>query len=140
MKRPTTWVGLDAHKKFINVAVRKGSRKQYQEWKIENTPRSVRRLAKKLTKGASGEVRCCYEAGPLGYSLKRQLEQAASLICEVVAPSLIPVKPGDRIKTDRRDARKLADLLAAGLLTEVRPSPSSARCTTSGGSRARGRS
>jgi len=114
-------VGLDAHKKFINVAVRVGKRRKFQEWRIENSPRAVRRLSRKLLKGATGEVRCCYEAGPLGFSLKRQLEQAAALICEVVAPSLIPVKPGDRIKTDRRDARKLADLLAAGLLTEVHP-------------------
>jgi transposase len=63
-------------------------------------------------------VVCCYEAGPLGYALKRELE-ALGLRCVVVAPALIPVKPGDRIKTDRRDARKLAELLRAGLLTEV---------------------
>jgi len=112
---------MDTHKKFINVAVRIGNQKRYQEWKLENSPRAVRRLAKKLTKTTLGEVRCCYEAGPLGYSLKRQLEQAAPLICEVVAPSLVPTKPGDRVKTDRRDARKLADMLAAGLLTEVHP-------------------
>ena len=63
-------------------------------------------------------LRCCYEAGPTGYVLQRQLA-AAGLDCRVVAPSLIPVKPGARIKTDRRDARKLAELLRAGLLTEV---------------------
>jgi transposase len=65
-----------------------------------------------------GEVRCCYEAGPCGYVLQRQLA-AEGITCSVVAPSLIPVKPGCHIKTDRRDARKLAELHQAGLLTEV---------------------
>ena len=61
---------------------------------------------------------CCYEAGPTGFALQRQL-QAKSVDCRVIAPSLIPRKPGERVKTDRRDARKLAELLRAGLLTEV---------------------
>ena len=61
---------------------------------------------------------CCYEAGPTGFALQRQL-QAKGVDCRVIAPSLIPRKPGERVKTDRRDARKLAQLLRAGLLTEV---------------------
>lgn len=85
---------------------------------MANEPAAVRRLAKKLQREAPGEVRCCYEAGPCVYALQRQLE-SAGLICEVVAPSLIPVKPGERIKTDSRDAIKLAEMLRAGLLTEV---------------------
>jgi len=69
---------------------------------------------------APGEVQACYEAGPTGYALQRQL-RAAGVGCTVIAPSLTPVKPGTRIKTDRRDARKLAELFRAGLLTEVHP-------------------
>ncbi|MCA9520840.1 MAG: IS110 family transposase [Myxococcales bacterium] len=118
MRECTTFVGLDAHKKSISVAVmREGA--ELREWELENTPKQVHKLAKKLVEQAPGEVRVCYEAGPLGYSLMRQLEQVAGLVCEVIAPSLIPVKPGERIKTDRRDARKLAMLYKAGLLTVV---------------------
>lgn len=68
---------------------------------------------------ASGEVRVCYEAGPCGFALMRQLETAAPPVCEVVAPSLIPVRPGERIKTDRRDAMKLVRLFRADELTAV---------------------
>jgi len=120
-----TWVGLDAHKRAINVAVLLGREKQPQEWNVENKPATIRRLVKKLVREADGgEVRCCYEAGPCGYALQRQIEAAGPVICEVIAPALIPRKPGERIKTDRRDARKLAELLRAGLLTEVQaPTP-----------------
>lgn len=122
MKQCITWAGMDAHKKFICVAVLATGRKEFIEWKVVNNEREVRRLAKKLIKLASGgEVRCCYEAGPCGYALKRQLEKGGDIVCEVIAPSLIPVKPGDHIKTDKRDARKLAELFMAGLLTEVAP-------------------
>lgn len=121
MRETITWVGLDAHKQFINVAVRTPGSKDFVEWKEANEPRAVKRLAKKLVRMAKGsEVRCCYEAGPCGYALQRQMMEAASLVVEVIAPALIPRKPGDRVKTDRRDARKLCELLRAGLLTEVR--------------------
>ena len=121
MGEGTTWAGLDAHKKAINVAMRKAGQREIVEWTVTNEPRAVRRLARKLVRETEGgEVRCCYEAGPCGYALQRELEAAASsLVCEVVAPSLIPSKPGERVKTDRRDARKLCELLEAGLLTEV---------------------
>jgi transposase len=65
------------------------------------------------------EVRMCYEAGPCGFGLKRQIETAGPVICEVIAPSMIPKRPGCRIKTDRRDAKNLAELFRAGLLREV---------------------
>jgi transposase len=65
-------------------------------------------------------VRVCYEAGPCGYALQRQLTKGR-VSCVVIAPALMPRKPGDRVKTDKRDARKLAELFRAGLLTEVRP-------------------
>lgn len=90
------------------------------EWKVANEVRAIRRLAKKLLREAPGKVHACYEAGPTGYALQRKLQETG-VLCDVIAPSLIPVKPGERVKTDRRDARKLAELLRAGLLTEVHP-------------------
>ena len=111
-----TWVGLDAHKNSIHVAMLVPGQVEPVCWKEANEETAVRRLARRLTREASGEVRACYEAGPLGYALQRELE-AQQVICEVVAPSLIPIKPGERIKTDWRDARKLAELLRSGMLT-----------------------
>ena len=118
-----TYVGLDAHKKAINVAMLLPGQRGPVDWEVTNEPRAIRRLVKRLRREAPGEIRCCYEAGPCGYALQRRLmsDEKAGVICEVVAPSLIPIKPGDRVKTDRRDARKLAELLRAGLLTEVHP-------------------
>ena len=122
MGNGTTWVGLDAHKKAINVAVLCGSGPELHEWAVENKPAAIRRLVKKLVNERDGnEVRCCYEAGPCGYALQRQIEAAGPVICGVIAPALIPRKPGERIKTDRRDARKLAQMLRAGLVTPVQP-------------------
>ena len=113
------WVGLDAHKKSINVAAVAEGEVEL-ECVTANDPKAVRRLARKLVSLAAGrEVRCCYEAGPCGFVLRRQLEDGAQLVCSVIAPSLIPTRPGDRVKTDRRDALKLANLLQAGLLTEI---------------------
>jgi len=120
MDQPSTFVGLDAHKDTIVVAVLLPGAAHPVEWQLVNEPGAVRRLARKLEREAPGGVRCCYEAGPGGYVLQRQLV-AAGIPCTVIAPSLIPVKPGQAIKTDRRDARKLAELFRAGLLTEVHP-------------------
>lgn len=78
-------------------------------------------MVRRIEREAPGQVRACYEAGPCGYALQRQITHAGEMSCMVVAPSLIPSKPGERIKTDRRDARKLAELFRAGLLTEVQP-------------------
>jgi transposase len=117
---------MDAHKKSIEVARLVGGARESDRWQIENTPKAIGRLARKLRREAgAGEVRCCYEAGPLGFTLQRQLESSGEgIVCEVIAPSLIPVKPGERIKTDQRDAVKLVTNLRAGTLTEVRaPSP-----------------
>lgn len=121
MNELITFVGLDAHSKNINVAViLPGSVEYDEEWQIAHDARSLRRLAGRLVKMSPGNVCAAYEAGPCGYALKRTLE-SLGISCEVVAPSLIPAKPGDRIKTDRRDARKLAKLFKAGLLTVVNP-------------------
>jgi len=118
MENGTTHVGLDDHRDSIRVAMLRGGDGGAVEWEVENEPRSVARLARRLKRESGGEVVCAYEAGPCGYVLQRQLEEAG-VRCKVVAPSLTPVKPGERVKTDRRDARKLAELLRAGVLTEV---------------------
>ena len=107
LEKAITYVGLDVHKETIAVALAEaGVRGDVREYgKIANTPAAVRALAAKLSRAGS-ELRFCYEAGPCGYGIQRQLTLAGHE-CVVVAPSLIPHKPGDRIKTDRRDAISL---------------------------------
>ena len=119
MEEGTTHVGMDVHKRTIAVMVRYpgGGR---DERTIPYETRAVNRLVRKLKREAPGAILCAYEAGPCGYGLQRELQEQG-LKCQVIAPSLIPRKPGDRIKTDRRDARMLAELLEGGLLTEVHP-------------------
>jgi transposase len=121
MVKATTHVGLDVHKQTISVAMLLPDATKALQWEMRNEPAEVRRLVRRLRReGGSDAVLCAYEAGPCGYALQRQLMREG-LACQVVAASLIPRKPGERIKTDRRDARKLAELLKAGLLTEVHP-------------------
>ncbi len=120
MAKGITSVGLDAHKVWIKVAVLLPGEKKPVEWQAENEKSAVRRMVRKVWRLAPGDLQFCYEAGPCGYALQRWIREQDA-VCIVVAPSLIPRKPGDRIKTDRRDARKLAELLRAGLLTEVHP-------------------
>lgn len=120
MKQVTTYVGIDAHKKDLFVAMLVGTGATPVTWQVANEPTAVRRLVKKLEREAPGPVHVCYEAGPCGYALQRQLT-TARVACQVIAPALIPRKPGERIKTNRRDARKLVELHRAGLLTQVRP-------------------
>jgi len=114
-----TYVGLDVHKDTIAVALAEmGKRGEVREHgKIANTAAALNTLAVKLAR-TGAELRFCYEAGPCGYGIERQLT-AAGHGCVVVAPSLIPRKPGERIKTDRRDAINLAKLHRAGELTPV---------------------
>ena len=114
-----TYVGLDVHKESIVVALASaGLRGEVREYgRIANTPAALERLLRKL--GGDGMMlRFCYEAGPCGYGLHRRLS-ARGHECVVVAPSLIPKRAGDRIKTDRRDAASLAKLHRAGELTAV---------------------
>lgn len=85
--------------------------------KIENTPAAVEKMVKRLT--GQGPAEFVYEAGPCGYDVHRQITRMG-YACTVIAPSLIPVRPGDRVKTDRRDAEKLVRLFRAGELTEIR--------------------
>jgi transposase len=111
---------MDAHKNSIKVSVLSPEQSDPIEWTEDTTTEAVRRLARRLQRLSPGGVRACYEAGPTGYALQRQL-RSHGVECIVIAPSLTPVKPGARIKTDKRDARKLAELFRAGLLTEVHP-------------------
>ena len=120
MEQVTTYVGVDAHKKDLFIAMLVGQSPTPVTWTVPNEPNAVRRLVRKLERDAPGPVRMCYEAGPCGYALQRQVA-TPRVSCQVIAPALIPRKPGERIKTNRRDARKLAELFRAGLLTEVRP-------------------
>jgi transposase len=113
----TLFIGLDVHKETIAVAIAESGRDEVRSYGvIANTPRTVARVLKKL--GAVARLRVCYEAGPCGYVLFRQVTQLG-IACTVVAPALIPAKPGDKIKTDRKDAAKLARLHRAGELTAV---------------------
>ena len=114
------YVGLDVHKDTIAVAVAPAGRESPANYgELANTPTAIGKLADKLARRYDGEViQFCYEAGPCGYEVYRQLK-GLGFDCAVVAPSRIPKAPGERIKTDRRDACKLARLLRSGELTSV---------------------
>lgn len=120
MEGSITWVGIDAHKKTLVVAVL-GSDGRPEQFSVPNTAAEIAKFGRRLARRQGvTEVRACYEAGTCGYTLQRRL-RAVGVACEVIAPSLIPRKPGERIKTDRRDAIKLAELYRAGVLTTVSP-------------------
>ena len=114
--RKVQFVGLDVHADTIAVAVAEPDGTVRSVGVIPNRPESIRKLVKRL--GSPEQWRACYEAGPTGYVLYWQLT-ALGVRCEVVAPTLVPVKAGDRVKTDRRDALKLARSYRAGDLTPV---------------------
>jgi transposase len=115
----TKFIGLDVHQDTIAVAVADGdgTREVRFHGTVANTPEAVRRLVARLS-GPGIALQCCYEAGACGYGVYRQLRQLG-VDCMVVAPSMTPRRPGDRVKTDRRDAMTLARLLRAGELTAV---------------------
>lgn len=109
-------LAFDVHAATIALGLLDAGAERPEVWEIANDPAAIRKTVQRLKKGR--ELRCCYEAGPCGYVLQRQLA-AMGIPCDVIAPSLIPQKPGDRVKTDRRDAAKLARLHRAGELTAI---------------------
>ena len=119
LKQLITYIGLDVHKGTIAVALAEANkRNEVREYgKIANTPAAVKALVAKLARNGHA-LRFCYEAGPCGCGIQLQLT-ASKHDCIAVAPSLIPRRPGERIKTDRRDAINLAKLHRAGELTPV---------------------
>jgi len=113
----TKFVGMDVSKEKISVGVADAGREPARYWgEIPHEVEYIRKLIKRL--GKPEQLRVCYEAGPTGYELQRLLA-SMGVECVVVAPSLIPKQPGNRVKTDRRDALRLAELLRAGELTPV---------------------
>ena len=116
MREKLRFLGLDVHAETIAVAVAEPDGEVRSLGTIANREDSIRKLIKKL--GSPEQLRACYEAGPTGFVLYWQLAQL-SVECAVVAPSLVPKKPGDRVKTDRRDALKLARCHRSGDLTAV---------------------
>ncbi len=117
----TTWVVIDAHKLSLVAGVLPASGGDVEITRLENTERAIRRFIDRLG-GAEG-LAVAYEAGPGGFELYRLLS-SMGVACDVIAPSLVPVRAGDRVKTDRRDAKKLVRLYRAGELSFVAP-PSS---------------
>ena len=112
MSEPITYVGIDAHKVELHVALLAPDASAPVIWKVQNEARAVERLRRKLEKAAAGPVACCYEAGPCGYVLQRQLERGR-VQCQVIAPALVPRKPGGADQ-DRPAGRAQAGGTASG--------------------------
>lgn len=113
------FVGLDVHADSIAIAVAEPGRAEpgrAEPGQLAVIGNDTALLLKRLRR--LGKVKCCYEAGPTGFGLQRALK-AEGIDCVVVAPSLVPTRSGDHVKTDRRDAARLARFLRSGDLTEV---------------------
>jgi len=117
MKKSLIYVGLDVHKDSTVIAMATGKDRAVVVRTIPNDWPMLLKVLGEL--GGSQRLRVCYEAGPTGYGMARRPNNSG-ICCIVVAPSRIPREPGQRAKTDRRDAKKLAELLRAGLLREVK--------------------
>jgi len=116
MKNKVRFLGLDVHAETIAVAIAEPDGEVRSLGTIANRAESIRKLIKKL--GQVEQLKACYEAGPTGYVLYWQLAELG-VACEVIAPTLVPMKAGDRVKTDRRDAERLARSHRSGDLTAV---------------------
>jgi len=110
------WIGLDVHVESITAAILEGDHSEVEVVSLSGDLMQVRRLFRRLSK--RGPVRVCYEASGAGFVLQRVLARDG-FDCQVIAPSLIPRKPGDRRKTDRLDAVMLARLYRSGHLTPI---------------------
>ena len=120
MNESSTFVGLDAHKKEHRLAVFLPGSDIPEEHVIANQRRDIDGCLRRLLRKVPGEIVVAYEAGVCGFALQRQIERPG-VRCMVIAPSLMPVKAGDRIHTDRRDAASIGRNLRSGSLTEVHP-------------------
>jgi transposase len=118
MENTITYVAMDTHKKEHKVALHYPGQEEIVNLTVRNSSYEISKMVRKIIRKASGEVQFCYEAGVCGFDLKRRIEALGSK-CIVIAPSLTPIKPGERIKTDKRDAIKLLAMFKSGLLTEV---------------------
>jgi transposase len=119
--RDAIYLGLDVHKNTISAGVLEPDGEVPWVDKISSDEGAVRALIARFED--SRRLRVCYEAGPTGYQLARLLD-SLGVSCQVIAPALIPTAPGDRVKTDKRDCRRLARLHRAGQLVAVRiPTP-----------------
>jgi transposase len=116
MKEKVRFLGLDVHAETIAVAIAEPDGAVRSLGTIANRAESIRKMVKKL--GTVDQLRACYEAGPTGYVLYWQLAELG-VECAVIAPTLVPMKAGDRVKTDRRDAERLARSYRSGDLTPV---------------------
>ena len=117
MQQPTRFVGLDVHADSITVAVAEEGRGEARH--VGRFPNDLSRLMKALDRlGPRATLSCAYEAGPTGYGLQRALSRAG-ILCAVIAPSKTPRGSGDHVKTDRRDAMRLAHFLRSGDLVQV---------------------
>ena len=116
MAESTTIIAFDQHAQSVVAAVLEPGASEPAIQALAADLPSIGRFVSRIAKHAT--VRCCYEAGPCGFSLQRFLT-TAGIACDVIAPSLIPRRSGDRIKTDRRDAKQLAVLYRADALTAI---------------------
>jgi len=126
MSSSIIWIGMDVHKDTVMAAVYAGGAREAEV--VQQLPYDLRRLRRFFQRWAGhGEVRACYEASGAGYVLHRELTDWG-IHCDVVAPSLTPIRPGDQRKHDRRDAIQLARLYRAGELVTIRiPTPAEER-------------
>jgi len=118
MEKSITYAAMDTHKKLHKVALQYHGNSEITEFTVKNTVAEIRKMVRKISKQTSNKIVFCYEAGVCGFTLKRIIESMGCK-CSVIAPLLIPRKLGERVKTDRRDAKKLLMLFKSGLLAEV---------------------
>lgn len=123
MQNYSTFVGMDVHKQFIQAHVHACKTGEVLDVRVDNDQVGINKLVKQTKRIATGEIIFCYEAGSCGFDISRKI-QDLGYECQVIAPTLIPIKPGERIKNDRRDAIKLANYLQTEMLTPVhQPTP-----------------